>query len=329
MRTAFVFLLFLIIALSGTVAPDQSEFPLADYNGTTHWSVSVSEDEGSCGGGVVINEYDIAINHMGRNAEIGDWGHGMMDGAFSGDTLTIPGRTIPDSGGTSRLSSLDLIFSSDCHSFSGGYDWHYSDQYTSCDGSTYLSGTRANWEDCPGTAPEETPAPEITPAPEETPAPEPAPSPTPKCAPVSSPCPLAVSGTQAQNPGIASGSECRGACGADCPSTCMQMPTQRECVSAGEGCNYMCTYAVQQCGTNEGCRKHDDCYDACAEQDELTLPLIGGLCHRNCDFGCVIGNGFSGVFCPLWLAGLPPYDSFITYSMLTSADGPFQECPLG
>ena len=335
MKTVFIASLVLILSIAHLVAA-QPEFPLANYNGTTYWSVAVSEDEGSCGGGVMINEYDITIHHAGHNAEIGDWGHGMMAGTFSGDTLSIPGRTIPDSGGTSTLSSFEIIFSSDCHSFYGDYNWHYYDEYTSCDGSTHLSGTRANWEDCPGTTtptptPEETPTPEVTPTPEETPTPEITPeitpSPTPSCAPVPPPCP-ALSGTQPQMPvGLASGSQCRGACGADCPGTCSQLPTQTQCVSDGQGCFYQCTYTVRQCGTNSGCRTHDDCYDACAQHGELTLPLIGGLCHRSCDFGCVTGNGLSGVFCPLWIFGYGPYDSYITYSNPTGESGPMTACP--
>ena len=324
------------IALLAVVA--QSAFTFENYVGTTQWRVRVTEDESSCGGGITTSTRAVTIHHNLQAADVGDWGHGPARGTFSGNTLSFPGRTIPDGGGTSTLSAFGLTFSPDCSSFAGSYTWHYSGPYGSCDGPTSLSGTRSDAAGCPGVSP--TPTPEATPSPEETPTPEETPEVTPSpeeapeatpsphtCSTVPPPCP-AISGTLPRDPGIASSSLCRGACGPDCPSSCTSQPARTLCVSDGEGCFYVCTYSILQCGTAGSCRTHDDCYDSCAEKGESRLCYLGGFCHCSCDLGCVFGSGILGpVYCPLWAFGYGPTDSTLTYSSPAGQTGPFQTCP--
>ncbi|VVB67552.1 Uncharacterised protein [Candidatus Norongarragalina meridionalis] len=353
MKTVFVCsLVLLFILFLPQMVTAQSTFTFGTYVGITHWSVTVSDDETDCGTGIATDVREVIIQHDMQIADVSDWGDGPARGTFLGNTLSMPGRTVTDGTGTATLSAFDLVFSSDCSSFTGSYTWDYYDQDKCCKGSASLSGTRIDANGCPGSSPTPTempaptatkiPAPTSTPMPKASPVmipeasrapppepPEVSPSPTPTCAYVRPPCPQAVSGTQPRNPTIASGSECRGACGADCPWTCKQLPKKTQCVNDGQGCFYQCTYAVQQCGSNGGCRTHDACYDACAENGELTIPIIGGLCHRSCDLGCFTGNGLSGLFCPLWLIGLGPYDSYTDYSYPTEETGPFQSCPSG
>lgn len=331
MRAVYVIIFLVAAAALLIFAQAEQQGGLSSYIGTTHWRVEVTEDESGCGGGAYTSVQDVAITHNMASADVSDWAHGPMRGTFSGNTLSFSSRVVPDPPGSSTLSSFNLVFSPDCNSFSGTYAWVYSGPDGGCSGTTRLSGTRTDGSGCPSVTPTPEPTEEVTPTPEETPTPEitpePTPSPTPQCAPVPPPCP-AISGTQLQAPpGLASGSQCRGACGGDCPGTCNQMPRQTQCVSDGQGCYYLCTYEVQSCGTNEGCRRHDDCYDACAEHGEMTLPIIGGLCHRSCDLGCFTGNGLNGAYCPLWMFGFGPYDSYMAYSNPVSETGPMQQCP--
>lgn len=338
-------ILFFGLALLQAIVTAQPEGTFGTYTGTTHWSVRVTEDETGCGGSTMTYNRAVTIQHNMQIADVSDWAHGPARGTFLGNTLSLPGRTIPDGEGTSVLSAFDIIFSSDCSSFTGSYTWYYSDAYMSCDGSTSLSGTRTGASGCPGASPtptetptptpeitltpEETPTPEITPTPEETPTPEQTPeaTPSPTCAPVPPPCPP-ISGTTARDPGIASSSLCRGACGPDCPSSCTSKPDRTMCVSDGAGCFYTCTYSILQCGTSESCRTHDDCYDSCAEKGETQLCYSGGFCHCSCDLGCIFGSGLLGpLYCPLWAYGYGPTDSTLTYSTPLGRSGPLQACP--
>ena len=122
------------------------------HTGITQWKVTVTEDESGCGGGRTNQEYAIAIQHAQNIADVGNWGHGKTRGAFTGNKLSFPGRTIPDGEGASRLQGFDLTFTPDCMSFSGGYRWDYADAYMRCSGTTVLRGTRADGKECPGAA---------------------------------------------------------------------------------------------------------------------------------------------------------------------------------
>lgn len=116
------------------------------------------------------------------------------------------------------------------------------------------------------------------------------------------------------DPGIASGSTCRGACGGDCPSTCMPLPTRMVCEDDAASCQHVdCTLTGVSCGTHAGCREHDDCYDACAAAGE------GFACRRACDVQCLDHYGLP---CLGWARGHGPYDGTRDYYDPPSSSGP-------
>jgi hypothetical protein len=139
-----------------------------------------------------------------------------------------------------------------------------------------------------------------------TPAPQP---PAVDCSTVTPPpCPIGPPAPFLRDPHIPSGSLCRGACGADCPSTCTPLPDVTLCVTDATGkCHFTCTYiSVIQCGSHLGCRIHDACYDACAAAGD---PL--GLCHRGCDIDCIDTFGLD---CNSWRGGGGPFDRMLNFS---------------
>jgi len=128
-----------------------------------------------------------------------------------------------------------------------------------------------------------------------------------------------------KDPGIPSGSKCRWACGGDCPDSCVEhadvviwvgesMPT------AQETDYYKLTYSgVISCGTHEGCRWHDDCFDLCAETEGESDA------YEPCHMGC---NAFVADRYPLdwgisWRGGGGPYDGWFLYSDPPTWEGPF------
>jgi len=120
---------------------------------------------------------------------------------------------------------------------------------------------------------------------------------------------------QRRTPTIASGGLCRGACGPDCPDSCVGVGPITTChYDAASGCHAECEYTdVISCYTHQGCRVHDDCYDQCAQAGEMDLCgcpqracLLGsvcppGVCHCACDTECC--NAFNSATCGLWAMG--------------------------
>ena len=99
-------------------------------------------------------------------------------------------------------------------------------------------------------------------------------------------CPIGTDGApNLRDPGIASGAQCRGACGEDCPSDrCDQVADVTIPVSDSAGNQYNCVYRnVLNCLTHQGCVDHDACYDSCAVAGESSLY---GSCHRRCNDEC-------------------------------------------
>jgi hypothetical protein len=123
-------------------------------------------------------------------------------------------------------------------------------------------------------------------------------------------CPAAPPGFLPQNPGIASGSQCRGACGANCPATCRPVTSPTVCLEwQTADCLWhakVCTYPAQECGSHLGCRVHDSCYDGCA------TARFPAACRRSCDLACVRTHGARQ--CRAWMNGNPPYDSWLQYA---------------
>ncbi len=123
-----------------------------EFEGTSQWRVTVTDDESGCGGGPETETLAVVIKHSLESADIGDLGHGAVRGAFSGNTLTIPGRTIPDAAGMSKLSTAVVSFTPDCMGFSSVYRWDYTDPYMMCSGTTTLRGARLDGTGCPAPA---------------------------------------------------------------------------------------------------------------------------------------------------------------------------------
>jgi outer membrane protein OmpA-like peptidoglycan-associated protein len=139
-------------------------------------------------------------------------------------------------------------------------------------------------------------------------------SPAPVCG-AAPPTPVGGTAPLLTNPGIGSGSLCRGACGSDCPTTCTAQADVNLCLPDSSGtCHYTYTYqSVQECGSHIGCRVHDSCYDLCG-------PDIYDSCHRSCDWNCFSTHGASQ--CNEWRQGNGPFDSRLRYSNAPIILGP-------
>lgn len=122
-------------------------------------------------------------------------------------------------------------------------------------------------------------------------------------------CPSSPPGAAPRNPGIPSGALCRGACGRDCPSTCEDLPDISICAPDGE---HVCKYKVIKCGSHQGCRDHDDCYDACALRSPPVFCPWGGQCCDDCNDNCTDQYGY--LKCASWALGNGPYDSWLKFS---------------
>ncbi len=142
-------------------------------------------------------------------------------------------------------------------------------------------------------------------------------------------CPIGTDGAPyLRDPGIASGSQCRGACGSDCPADrCDPVADITIPVYDSSGTQYNCTYNnVLNCLTHEACREHDACYDRCAASGESSLI---GACHRACNDDCFNRWGYAQ--CAAWsdVVGYrldyyvdPDYDGVMLFSDAPVLMGP-------
>ncbi|MGM9475507.1 eCIS core domain-containing protein [Pedobacter sp. GSP4] len=112
------------------------------------------------------------------------------------------------------------------------------------------------------------------------------------------------------NPGIASGALCRGACGVNC-DTCKMIPVHPVLDPAtGIVWEY---HNFQDCNTHEGCRQHDAGFDWAADAKGETgrwAMILPWHMAANIECGC---NNLAGN-CPAWAIGLPPYDGKIYFA---------------
>ncbi|MBN1168023.1 MAG: hypothetical protein JXA44_12980 [Methanospirillaceae archaeon] len=133
-------------------------------------------------------------------------------------------------------------------------------------------------------------------------------------------CPVGGEAPLRIDPNIPGHGLCRGACGSDCPSSCVKLPDIILYFLTGENEYYSCTYEnVISCGSHSGCRDHDECYDRCvAEEGETNLF---GNCHLTCNTNCTDEYGY--FTCYNWTVGWPPFDSNLTYSDSPVQAGPF------
>ena len=107
------------------------------------------------------------------------------------------------------------------------------------------------------------------------------------------------------------GALCRGTCGPDCTkNNCEEIVEWRcETDAAGLQTGVKNLWTVYTCGTALGCRKHDECYDACNEGRCDTWSAA--VCRRGCDVEATLEFGPSNG--QSWARGYGPYDSYLSY----------------
>lgn len=147
-------------------------------------------------------------------------------------------------------------------------------------------------------------------------------------------CPIGTNGApNLRDPGIASGAQCRGACGEDCPiDRCDQVADITIPVSDSAGKEYTCIYKdVLNCLTHQGCRDHDACYDGCAASGENSLF---GPCHQKCNNECF--EKWGNAQCGAWsdITGYrgdyylnPDFDGVLLFSNPPELVGPVGKVP--
>lgn len=119
-------------------------------------------------------------------------------------------------------------------------------------------------------------------------------------------------------PGSGSSNQCRGACGGGCPKTCTNSVSY-ECVASSQ----LRRIEAYSCGTNQGCRVHDDCLDTCAEFSDDP-----DNCATQCDADVVNNYGLESA--TSWATGGGPYDGKITFEYTRDAPSalePTYRCP--
>lgn len=99
--------------------------------------------------------------------------------------------------------------------------------------------------------------------------------------------------------------KCRGACGVDCPETCKRVGTYTEEYVVGDT-GYLIEFPnAIKCGTHEGCRIHDACFDDAVRKGEREM---GGPMHNGCNIQAVAEYGLDKT--NSWRQGGPPYDAW-------------------
>jgi hypothetical protein len=107
-----------------------------------------------------------------------------------------------------------------------------------------------------------------------------------------------------KKPPLASGSECRGACGPNC-NTCQHEAIHHE-IDPATGTLWEYTM-FENCHTHDGCREHDAGFDWAADVKGETgswAMILPWHMAANIECAC---NNLAGN-CPAWAFGLPPYD---------------------
>lgn len=128
-----------------------------------------------------------------------------------------------------------------------------------------------------------------------------------------------------RDPLIASRATCRGACGGDCPESCISLSDIiiRVADPLNDANHYLLTYSeVIECGTHAGCRWHDACFDECAREtgeDDWYEP-----CHQSCN-ASVAADMYGPDWGYSWQDGGGPYDGYLLFSNPPAWDreGPF------
>lgn len=113
-----------------------------------------------------------------------------------------------------------------------------------------------------------------------------------------------------RDPGIASGSTCRGACGPNC-DTCTSVP-EYYYTDPVTGTDWLYRN-WQECGSHDGCRQHDAAFDwAAAVHGEVGDGAMMKPWHMaaNMECACV----YNLVQCGGWIFGRPPHDSTMYFA---------------
>lgn len=114
------------------------------------------------------------------------------------------------------------------------------------------------------------------------------------------------------------GSKCRGACGPDCPVTCTVTEEWR-CLDDGERLTGVATLEqIYTCGTHEGCRWHDQCFDDCNAEHGCGSWAASTCMHVGvigCDSQAVFKHG--AMNCLSWKDGGGPFDGELEFKYPT------------
>lgn len=130
---------------------------------------------------------------------------------------------------------------------------------------------------------------------------------------------------------------CRGACGPDCPGvgppgtgvfaitpieTCTDTTSESMCVDdPGGACTHSsCSLRTVTCGSHQGCRTHDACYDGCTAMGSPPPSVCSvGTCDREC-------AQRYGMLCNSWRQGGGPFDVLMGFGEVTPVSGGAGAC---
>jgi hypothetical protein len=118
------------------------------------------------------------------------------------------------------------------------------------------------------------------------------------------------------------GAMCRGACGPDCIRTNCNCTEEWRCekdTTTGENTGYRELWHIFDCGTHQGCRLHDDCYDKCDRDFSEWRAFVCKHCSNPdlcdniyfCDRDCLNEYGYSN--CLRWMLGDGEFDGRETF----------------
>lgn len=119
------------------------------------------------------------------------------------------------------------------------------------------------------------------------------------------------------------GARCRGACGPDCDPDACDTSVALECLTDGYGApsGERQTLFRYTCGSHEGCRDHDACYDDC-NAGWGCGGVSSWVCRRGCDAACLATycpGGQLGCECSSWMVGWGPFDAALVFEELSGA----------
>lgn len=103
------------------------------------------------------------------------------------------------------------------------------------------------------------------------------------------------------DPPAACEATCRGACGVDCDPCDVEQEWRCEESEAGQNTGYRLEYDLYSCESHEGCRDHDEAFDACNTQHGCD-SWEAYHCRRRADGVCIAEWGL--LECGFWASGI-------------------------